>query len=280
MSAARGGLMGSGDPSPIHVPGRPPAVLAFHGFGGTPFEVALVADAAKELGLEVHAPLLPGHGTDAHDLARTGFREWSDAARAALERIAAPGAPAIVVGLSLGSLLAAHLAATVPDRVLGLAMLANATRLSPLTTAWPLRVVDALHLPDFSVPKVTADIADPEARKDHLTYGLQPVRAAIEVLKAGARVEKRLGDVHCPALVAHGLHDHVCPVENAERVLRLLGSKDKRLVVLPRSFHIVTRDYDRETLRGELLRFFQRLSAKAAALHTQNGKRAHTPVEP
>lgn len=267
MTRNRGALMGVGDPSPIRVAGAEPAVLAIHGFGGTPLEIELVVDVARELGLRAHAPLLPGHGTHARELAKTGFREWARGAEEALDSVVRPGSPAIVFGLSLGSLLAAHLAATRPSDVRALGMLANATRLSSPFPDWALRAVDRLGLPDFSIPKAGADIGDPEARATHLTYGLQPVRSAIEVLRTGERVEALLGRIHHPAFIAHGAGDVVCPVANAERVARLLASTDKTVVILPRSHHIVTRDYDRALLRGEVRRFIARMAAQ-------------TPVDP
>jgi pimeloyl-ACP methyl ester carboxylesterase len=124
-----------------------------------------------------------------------------------------------VAGLSLGSLLAAHLAAERPGDVLALAMLANATRLSAPFTDWPLRIIDRLHIPDFSLPKAGADIADPEMRATHLTYDLQPIHAAIEVLRAGERTEALLDKIHCPAFIAHGRHDHapLSPTPTASR---------------------------------------------------------------
>ena len=207
MHAAQA-LMGEGDPTPLVAPGEAPELLAFHGFGGTPLEVALLVDVAQSLGLGAHAPLLPGHGTSARDLAKTGFAEWSQAAEAALDELAEP---AIVAGLSLGSLLAAHLAATRPKRVRALVMLANACWLSSPFPAWPLRVVSLLGLPDFSVRKAEADIADPVARRTHLTYPTQPVHAAIEVLRAGQRVQSELPRIRCPVLIAHGRRDRVCP---------------------------------------------------------------------
>lgn len=252
--------MGQGSPAPIDAVGRDPAVLALHGFGGTPLEVALVVDVARDLGLRAHAPLLPGHGTHARDLADTGWNDWARGAEEGLAHVAANGAPVIVIGLSLGSLLAAHLAMTVPGRVRAIGMLAPAIRLTSLTTALPLRLVDRLGIPDFSMPKAGADIADPEARAAHLTYGLQPVHSAIDVMRAGQRIEGLLWKITCPAFVAHGRGDHVCPVQNAERVAHALGSADKTVVILPRSFHIVTRDYDRETLRAALRRFVARVS--------------------
>jgi carboxylesterase len=257
----RGALTGSGSPSPIDLPGDDPAVLAIHGYGGTPLEVALVTEVAASLGLRCHAPLLPGHGTHARDLAGTRFQDWYRAANAALDVVAKPGVPVVVAGLSLGSLLAAHLAAERPGDVRALVMLANATRLSAPFTDWPLRIIDRLGIPDFMLRKVGADIADPEMRATHVSYGLQPIHAAIEVLRAGERTEALLGKIHCPTFVAHGRHDHVCPVGNAHRVADKLGTPDPDVLILPRSFHIITRDYDRETLRVALKDFVKRFVA-------------------
>jgi carboxylesterase len=272
MPRDRDGLMGVGDPSPLRVSGNDPPVLALHGFGGTPLEIALAVEVAEGLGLRAYAPLLPGHGTRASDLAKTGYADWLRGASEALDALARPGAPVIVIGLSLGSLLAAELAATRPHDVRAIGMLANATRLAVPFPDWALRAVEALRVPDFSLPKAGADIADPEARATHLTYELQPVHCALEVLHAGERVERMLPRVTAPAFIAHGKGDHVCPVANAERVRKQLGSVDKQVLILPRSWHIVTRDYDREALRVELRRFIQRVATRAPS--------AQTPVEP
>ncbi len=254
----RGDLVGPGPVHAIAVPGAAPPVLALHGFGGTPLEIQLVVDVACELGLRVEAPLLPGHGTHADDLARSTWDDWLAAARAAFDRLATDG-PVIVAGLSLGSLLAAHLAATEPARARGLALLANAAWLASPFPSWPLHLLRALHAPDFAIPKAGADIADPEARASHVTYNTQPVHAAFQVLRAGEIVRPELERVRCPTLVVHGARDRVCPVRNARRVMALLGASDRRMVIMPRSRHIVTRDYDRDAVRAELHAFFQKL---------------------
>ena len=257
-ASGRGRLVGPGDPSPVLVDGAAPAVLGIHGFGGTPLEVGLVADVARAAGRRVHLPLLPGHGTHADELARVRWEDWSAAVEAALDRVSSPGEPCVVVGLSLGSVLATHLAVTRPERVRALVLLANAFWLSAPFPAWALRLVGALGLPDFRMPKVAADIADPEARRTHLTYGEHPVHAAVEVERAGARMRARLGDVRIPTLLVHGARDRVCPVRNADRVAERLGTRDVRVVILPRSRHILTRDLERAEVARELTRFLER----------------------
>jgi hypothetical protein len=47
----RGSLMGEGVADAIVVEGGAPYVLALHGFSGTPQEVGLVVEVARELGL-------------------------------------------------------------------------------------------------------------------------------------------------------------------------------------------------------------------------------------
>jgi carboxylesterase len=251
---ARGGLDGVGDPSPRSVEGRSPTVLAFHGFGGTPQEVALVLDAARAVGLRGVAPLLPGHGTHARDLARTGFEDWAAAAQRALDAI---DGPVVCAGLSLGAVLAAHLAAHHRDRVCGLAMLASAVFLTPTTSLF-LELVQRLGAPDFAIPKVGSDIADAAARRTHLTYGAQPVRAALGVLAGGARVRGELHRIECPTFIAHGKNDRVCPSFSAHFVAERLGRPPARVLMLERSRHVITRDRDALELRRELEDFLVR----------------------
>ena len=253
-----GGLMGEGDPSPITVPGRPPSVLAVHGFGATPLDVELVCAAARARGLRAHAPLLPGHGTHCRDLVKTTWDDWARHVEGAFDDLAADG-PVIVAGLSLGSLLALHAALRRPDSVQGLALLANALWLAPFP-AMSLGVVERLPFGNPWLPKSGADIADPVARKSHLTYDAQPARSAIEVLRAGRRLRAALAGVTCPLFIAHGRRDRVCPIENVDRVVSAVASQKRTVLRLPRSRHIITRDIERAELAGALEAFFRELA--------------------
>jgi carboxylesterase len=239
-------------------------VLALHGFGGTPREMQLVLDAAAAAGLGAVAPLLPGHGTLASDLATSNWNDWYRAAESALLDLTRDGTPAIVVGLSLGSLLASHLASFQPERVKALGLLANACWLAR-STDLVLRAVSRLRLPDVSIPKLASDIADDAARRDHLTYGTQPWHAAVHVHQAGVRTRSLLRRLRLPVFIAHGARDRVCPPANAHRVARLLPPPHPSPLILPRSRHVITRDLDRADLRAALSAFFGRLATSDSA---------------
>lgn len=272
----RGDLRGTGGPPvALRTEGLPPAVLAFHGFSGTPLEVELVVDVARELGLCAEAPLLPGHGTHARELSRTGWREWSSAAGATFRRMPTP---VILAGFSMGSLLAIDLAAEHPNQVAGLVLLANAAWLSAPFPSWALALVDWLGLPDFLAPKSGSDLGDEAARREHVSYDSHPVHAAIEVLHAGARMRQRLSLVKCPTLILHGAADRVCPVANAWRVAAALGTEDSRVIIFPRSRHILCRDVERAQVRRELATFFG--SVRQGIGNTGARVRAGEPARP
>jgi carboxylesterase len=243
---------------PIVSPGNVPTVLCLHGFTGVPEEVRLGCEVAQSLGLAACAPLLPGHGTSALDLGRTRFVDWLSAATSAFDELRARG-PVVLVGLSMGSLLATELTLRAPGDVAGLVLMSNAFWLKAPYPAWGLYGAEALGLKRVQIAKEGADIGDPSAKQSHVTYTAQPLSGAWEVLRAGERLRERLRDIHRPTLVLHGARDRVCPVDNAWRAAERLGTSDVRVVIFPRSHHIITRDREHQRVRAELERFLREL---------------------
>jgi carboxylesterase len=270
-------MMGGTPVGTIERAGSAPAVLALHGFGATPHEVLLAVEVAQSFGLRALAPLLPGHGSSVYDLAETRWYDWQRSADEGLRELTRGAEPAIVVGSSMGSLLALDLAARFPERVRGVVALAPATRLPWPFPSLALALVCGLGIRDFTTRKGGVDIRDPELRRTQITYDRQPAYAGNEVRLAGRRVESRLGSIRCPALIMHGQHDHVCPVSNARRVYQKLGtpSWEKELVILPRSFHIITRDVEADVVRAHLEKFVAGLLAAQG-----ESRRAQVPVDP
>jgi carboxylesterase len=273
-------MMGGFPLGTLEARGGGPAVLALHGFGATTQEVSLIVDIAKDLGLAALAPLLPGHGTSVFDLARTRFVDWRGAAKRALLELARDHGRVIVVGMSMGSLIALDLAADFSKEVVGVGVLA-----CPIRLPWPypslaLAAIEHLRIPDFMMPKSRPDILDPEGRRTQVTYREQPVHAGNDVRLAGRRVEARLGVISCPAFVAHGRADRVCPVKNARIVHARLGTRasEKELLILERSHHIITRDVERSVLRTRLLAFIERVASRCAEAEMNPASNARGPV--
>jgi carboxylesterase len=210
----------------------------------------------------VRAPLLPGHGTTPKDLQSRTFDEWLACARGALAEARAAAERVVVIGFSMGSLVALALASDEETRrdVQALVLLGCAIELSPpLRAAFGLATRTKLRLPDAYMPKpLGPDIRDKTLASSIDAYDRHPVRAAMEVYRAGQRLLPRLSDVTCATLVLHGERDRVCNVRGARDLAALLGTKDVRIRTFPRSGHMLALDYDREEVARDVLSFLDR----------------------
>ncbi|MBW3537446.1 MAG: alpha/beta fold hydrolase, partial [Actinobacteria bacterium] len=105
--------------APSIIPGAEPwsaegtnghGALVLHGFTGNPSSMRALAEELHIAGFSVEMPLLPGHGTTVEEMSVTGWADWSNAAEAALQRLAASVDKVVLVGLSMGGTLATWLA--------------------------------------------------------------------------------------------------------------------------------------------------------------------------
>jgi carboxylesterase len=247
-----------GDAGPYDLPGSPgstDAALLLHGLTGTPYELRPVADRLARAGVRCLAPVLPGHHS-AEALSRTSWQDWVSGAREALAALGETRRT-LVVGSSMGALVACALAAEDPGRVDGIALLAPALELQPLgkLAGWLAGATPmARFLPQ--IPKGGgSDVGDPEARAMNPCMETVPLRSVGELLAFQAHVDALLPRVRCPALVVAGALDGTVTVAGAQRMAAKLGG-GARLVVLPRSRHLVAIDFERERLADDVMGFF------------------------
>lgn len=80
------------------------AVLFVHGIQGQPKQFQFLIDALPE-GVEVRAPLLPGHGKPAREFHASRRSDWLAAVRAETKALLSQGKRVIYVGHSMGCLL-------------------------------------------------------------------------------------------------------------------------------------------------------------------------------
>ncbi len=246
--------MRDGDAGPFDFDGgHERGVLCIHGFTGTPYEVRPLGERLASMGFTAVGPLLPGHGQDVHALNATTWRDWTAGVEQALDDLRRRCARVAIAGLSLGGLLTLHLAARAAD-VRAIALLGTPLWL-PRWIGAASFALDALPFPGgrlSSVPKAGPDIRDPGEKRRFPTLGGIPLRALRSLIDFMPRVRGSLPQIHAPALIMHADKDHVAPPASALELERRLGSRDTRLVRLPRSFHIITVDVEREQVAQEV----------------------------
>ncbi len=237
--------------------GRGPAVLCLHGLTGTPYEVRPPAEALAARGFACLGPLLPGHGTDPGELARTHRSAWLRATLDTWDELANTHERVYVLGLSMGGLLA--LAVSARRAVAGAIVMAAPLELSGLIrTAVPvLRWI----LP--SVPK-RPGILDRAARERHPGYERMPLAAVHQLILLGREVGRELAAVRQPLKLIYSRHDPSVDLYDSERVLASVSSEERELCVLEDSSHVIPVDQEGELVAAEVVEFVTRLERRAA----------------
>lgn len=240
------------------LPGAGLSALLIHGLTGTPYEMRWLGERLSEAGVRVHGIRLAGHGGLPEDLGEVSHANWYESVVDGFERLRTYEEPNVVIGLSMGGVLAARLAIDQREAVSGLVMLAPAFYL-PFWTRAALRllrparnIVNRVYLHQQG----GSDIHDAAARQIHPSNRLIPLSAALNLVELSDEVRARLTELMQPTLVIHSRRDHTCPFDkNADFLMRNLGSNEKRLVSLDESFHVITVDSERERVTQEILDF-------------------------
>jgi carboxylesterase len=269
-------LLGHG-PREVFAAGRAPCLVGFHGFTGTAAEIRPVLDAAADAGFAVDGGLLPGHGTLPVDLQPMRFDDWARDARVRVRRAIETYGRVVLLGFSLGTLVAMQMASEAGAEsggVAGLVVLGNALTLSR-GSRWPLGLWarSGRPMPDLYLLKPRpGNLVDPACSDELVTYDRHPLRAALEVYEAGLRVRRVVGEIRCPTLILHGRQDIVCPWSNAPWLAANLGTRESRVRIFDRSAHVLAWDGERDQVAREVVGFLSRCQARPAAADRRDAR--------
>jgi len=190
-------------------------------------------------------------------LQHTRWGDWMATARRSFDYLAAEHERVFVVGLSLGALLALVVSHERGARVGGVVAMAT-----PLTLAFRyqllLRLFERLPLVDtlpFVGKDEGPDVSDPAVAAAMPGYDRLPLQAAASMLQGQREAEDRARRLSAPVLVMHGRHDHVAPVRNAHVLMSTLRTTHRRLVVYPRSWHILPLDVEHDAVARDVVAF-------------------------
>lgn len=239
---------------PLHREGGRVGVLFCHGFTSTPQSMRPWAEAVADAGYTVSVPRLPGHGTVWQELAVTSWQDWYRCVDDEYRELTTRCDQVVVAGMSMGGSLAMRLAEQHPD-VAGLALVNPALG----AVDWRTPLAGLIKHVVQTTAAVGSDIAQPAATE--VTYEVTPVAAAHQLLKLWADVRSCLDLITCPVIVFRSRIDHVVPASSTESLLRLASSEDITEVVLDRSYHVATLDYDAPIIIEDTLEFLQRVTA-------------------
>jgi carboxylesterase len=262
------------------IPGGRVGVLLVHGLGGTPVELRFIANGLARAGCTVYCCQLAGHCGTPEELRRSTWQEWYQSVEAAHDKLKEQCDVILAGGLSMGGILAIHLAQNRPASVHGLLLFAPTLKLDGWSMPWHsvfLQYVRPLPV------RLEFDLAerDPYGIKDERVRRLvvasmqsgnsgeagifsTPMRSLAHFNSLVAVVRPNLSKVRQPALIVHPRDDDMASLKNAQYLQANLGGLVDTLI-LDDSYHIVTLDQQRHIVAERTLRFVRWVEADTAA---------------
>nr|WP_242619826.1 alpha/beta hydrolase [Actinomadura fibrosa] len=242
------------------------AVLA-HGYGEHLGRYGHVADALVRHGATVCGPDHMGHGRSAGErVLIEDVEEVVADLHTVVEsaRTDLPGLPVILIGHSMGGLIAARYAQLHNEELAGLVLS------GPVLGRWD--ALSALLALD-EIPEVPIDPStlsrDPAVGKayveDPLVWHGPFKRATLEALDACIRRIAEHGTVGAlPVLWVHGEDDRLVPLEGSRAGIEALRGADLTERIYPGARHEVFNETNQDEVIGEVLAFADRVLARPA----------------
>ncbi|NTV68462.1 MAG: alpha/beta fold hydrolase [Chlorobaculum sp.] len=234
-------------------------VVILHGFTANLESVRELFGPLGRFDLRIDAPLLRGHGAASpDDLRGVTWKEWLEDAERALVALTGLGGKAVVIGHSMGALLALQLAARRPELVDSLILATPPVRLaSPLAPGRPLHFLAPLISYVVDRWNMESKYADPGSAIMPKQYEWAPTRAILsmfELLEETTRITDR---VRAPALILHCRRESIVLPESAELLLRSIATQPekKSIVWFEKSDHQIFCDCERKEAVEAAVRF-------------------------
>jgi pimeloyl-ACP methyl ester carboxylesterase len=249
-----------------------PPILLVHGAFSCPAHLAAWSDYFTEAGYQCHTPALPGH--DPFDPTALSYLNLSHYLAALLALHGKLAAPPIVIGHSMGGLLAQRLAAVSPCSALVCVASAPPRALQVQFRALPHliplfpRVLAGLPIqPSEAAVRCLAlhDLPQSEKRDLEGTFGLESGRACRAVFLGFCRVRKSA--IHCPVLCVSGGEDRIISRSDASFVAERYAADH---IIFNTRGHWLIASSAVEEIAGSILRWLHKMKMGAATTTASN----------
>ena len=215
--------------------------LIIHGFAGSLHEIEPLNKHLLSQGFITLCPKLEGHTGRKKDLAKTNYCEWIQSAEEGLMKLEEQCEEVILIGFSMGGLIAMNLA--LKHRISALITLS-----SPIYY-WDLKRVGANIINDFKNREFAY-------LKNYILAAFRiPFAAMINFRLLLCKTKPLVNEIKCPIFVAQGLIDDTVKYKSAEYIYTKAESEIREIRYYNNSQHIICCGDDKDELFKDVTLF-------------------------
>lgn len=253
-------------------PGGRIGFLLVHGLAGTPAEMKILGKRLNRYGFTVLCPQLAGHCASEEELSTTCWSDWSRSVEDAFDALSRHMDAVFVGGLSAGAVLSLRHAQRYPGRARGLALYSTTLRydgwtipklsfLLPLILKTPYfgkryRFEEAFPygiMDDKLRGRILAQMQSGDAAAAGFTA--TPGASLKQLWGLVAAVKRDLPSIKTPTLIVHAGNDDIASARSNALYVRDHIGGPTELLLLDRSYHMVTIDQERNVVGDATARF-------------------------
>lgn len=227
---------------PFYFPGNRVGCLLIHGFSGSPSEMRFMGERLAEYGWTVLGIRLSGHGTTPEQMAKTRWEDWAMDAEEGVRKLRESCDTVIGIGLSMGGLLALHLAA--------LGLIDGIVSMNAPMVLATKRSRYVLFIRPFKTfvgkPKPPRLVLAQPLEMERFVYFRIPVDALISLNSAIRRVRRSLYRIKCPTLLMQSSKDFTVNPISVQIIRGKIQQIKPDVLYWEKSGHILTLGPERQ----------------------------------
>jgi carboxylesterase len=266
----------------IRLKGRDPrTIILLHGLTGMPNEMRFLASHFNDLGYSVICPRLADHGQSLQVLKYTKWEAFYSSLREVFLEARKSGDKIFVSGLSMSALLVLLLAQEFGSDISGVVCLSPTLFFDGWNVPWyncflPLVCYTPLKYFVYFKDSSPYGIKNEKIRRlmncfytqanihdmDGVTkygYAFFPLSLLQQAGRLVKYVTPKLTKINSPILFIHAKEDDTASLKNSQFIYDRVSSKDKEMIVLTDSYHIITADQERDKVASSMEVFLKKL---------------------
>lgn len=202
---------------------------------------------------------LSGHATQPEDMIRSHYQDWTASVEDGYNLMCGLTDRIFLVGLSMGGILSLLMATRL-----------NVAGVFAMSTPYclpedpRLRFIKLLSVFRKFIPKNNdapgAGWFDKQSYIDHKSYPLNPVRSIAELNSLMAEMRSSLPSIDVPVFLVHSKNDNYVIKDSMQMIYNQLGTKDKQMLWVEGSGHVIPREPAREQVFKAATDFINRVT--------------------